>query len=818
MWLLPVASGALGAEDAGAAVDAPLRARAVAVLHAALTDRGGAARVAAAESLLWHGYHTREVKEVFLDLERAGDPAALPSGRIGVWRVLARAAAGKERDAYIARIAAAVEDPRSTERLAATVACAELDLQKLPGELPAVVEELARSAQGPLRAAARWVLSSCGGADGEESLAELLAAGDPETRAMAARGLRSLPAVEAATLARLRAASGREGAAGSEERVYLLGAIYVHSPESEKPAAREALLQLASGDEAVTKIQRREICTALGAAGDAGDIGFLRRLLEDGDTGVRVAAAHAILRIGRRRAHGLSILDWAVIALYALAVLAVGWYYSRRTATTEDYLLGGRSMKPWAVGLSLFATLLSTISYLAYPGEMIRYGPVFIGGILAYPFVVLVLGWFIIPSIARMRVTSAYEILEARLGLSVRLLGSVFFLSLRLLWMAVIIYATTDTVLIPLLGWSDAATPYACAVLGAITVAYTAMGGLRAVVFTDVLQTFILFGGAILALVLISVSLGGVSAWWPASWPQHWPEPIYGYDPTARMSLVGIALATFTWHVCTSASDQMAIQRYLATRDARAARRALTISMVAGGAVMVFLGLLGLALLAFFRARPHLIPDGPSVFQEADKLFPQYISFGLPVGLSGLVIAGLLAAAMSSLSSGVNSSCSVITVDFVDRFRRSERGATDHVRMAKMVSVLVGVAVVLLTSFVSLVPGNLLVLAYKVVNLLVAPLAGLFFLALFVRWATPFGTFAGAIVGLLLVVSINYWELIWQPLTGRPGISFLWAMPLGLVAEVGVGMLFSLLPVGKKRGVAGLTTPSSPHPPSGSGR
>jgi SSS family solute:Na+ symporter len=240
--------------------------------------------------------------------------------------------------------------------------------------------------------------------------------------------------------------------------------------------------------------------------------------------------------------------------------------------------------------------------------------------------------------------------------------------------------------------------------------------------------------------------------------------------------------------------------------------------MVAGGAVMVFLGLLGLALLAFFRARPHLIPDGPSVFQEADKLFPQYISFGLPVGLSGLVIAGLLAAAMSSLSSGVNSSCSVITVDFVDRFRGSKRGATDHVRMAKMVSVIVGVAVVLLTSFVSLVPGNLLVLAFKVVNLLVAPLAGLFFLALFVRWATPFGTFAGAIAGLVVVVSINYWELIWQPLTGRPGISFLWAMPLGLVVEVGIGMLFSLLPIGRKRGVAGLTTPSSPRPPSGSDR
>src|SRR5688572_1330390 len=111
----------------------------------------------------------------------------------------------------------------------------------------------------------------------------------------------------------------------------------------------------------------------------------------------------------------LSVLDWFVIVLYAAGMMAVGVYYSRRNVTAEDYLLGGRQMKPWAIGLSLFATLLSTISYLAYPGEMIKHGPMILSGMLVYPVVMYVGGWVLIPFFTRLRVTSAYEILELRL-------------------------------------------------------------------------------------------------------------------------------------------------------------------------------------------------------------------------------------------------------------------------------------------------------------------------------------------------------------------------------------------------------------------
>jgi SSS family solute:Na+ symporter len=440
--------------------------------------------------------------------------------------------------------------------------------------------------------------------------------------------------------------------------------------------------------------------------------------------------------------------------------------------------------------------MLSTISYLAWPGELIKHGPMMLAIIAGLPPVYFLAGWFLIPRIMKLKITSANELLEARLGVGVRTLGAVFFLAMRLAWMAVIIFATTDKILVPLLGLDPSMTPPVCALLGMITVIYTAMGGLRAVVVTDVTQTLILFGGAILTLVLISVRLGGVTAWWPTEWPNHWQEPVWGFSSTARVTFLGAALAQFTWWICTAGSDQMAIQRYLATRDAKAARGVLLTSLVANVLVALILCTAGLALLAFFSTRPDLLKPGQDLLSDADKLFPRFVEVGMPAGISGLVVAGLLAAAMSSLSSGVNSSSSIITVDFIDRFRSRRNGdtETDHVKLARIISVFVGLVVIGLASGVGMVHGNLLEVAFKVVNLLTAPLFGLFFMAMFVRWATGPGTMIGAAFGVLVVVEINYWK----EFTGTEGISFLWAMPLAFLVQVTVGALASLLRIGRR--------------------
>ena len=505
--------------------------------------------------------------------------------------------------------------------------------------------------------------------------------------------------------------------------------------------------------------------------------------------GAYVPAALGGLPTGEDSRVGIAAIDWIVIAAYALGMIGVGWYCSRRATTTEDYLLGGRAMKPWAVGLSLFATLLSTLSYLAVPGEMIKHGPMIASQIVVFPFIILTVGWFLIPRIMKLNVTSAYEILEMRLGVWVRLLGALFFLSMRLMWMSVIIYATTSKVLIPILGWDESTTPYACAVLGIITVVYTSMGGLRAVVITDVVQTFILLGGAALTIVLITVNLGGVAAWWPTEWDPNWDPLKIWFDPGSRVTIAATFVSVFAWYVCTAGSDQMAIQRYLATRDAKAARSMFNTSMVCNALVLVLLSILGFALLAYFQAYPDRLAEGQTIAESADQLLPRFIVIGLPKGVSGLVVAALLAAAMSSLSSGINSSCSVITVDFVDRFRAANSPETDHVRLAKSVSWLVGVVVIALSFGAGMVSGNLLEVTYKVVNLLVAPLFVLFFMAMFVPWANSFGALLAGAASSAVAVGIAFHGLL--------GLQFLWIMPGSFVAGIVVGMLASLVPIGQ---------------------
>lgn len=488
----------------------------------------------------------------------------------------------------------------------------------------------------------------------------------------------------------------------------------------------------------------------------------------------------------------MTALDACVIAAYAAGMLAVGWYYARRTSTTDDYLLGGRTMSPWKVGLSLFASLLSTITYLAVPGETIKYGPMVLAQLVALPLIALVVGWLLIPSIMRLRVTSAYEILEARLGVGVRLLGSSFFLVLRLFWMSLVMFATADVVLVPVLGLDASAVPWVCVALGLVTVLYTSMGGLRAVVLTDVIQTAILIGGAVLMVTLITVELGGVGQWWPSAWPAHWQRPVFWYDPAVRFTFVGAALSYFTFFVSTAGSDQMAIQRYLATRDASAARRMFITALMGNLVLWPFLAAVGLTLLAYFQARPELLAAGQTAVGDADRLLATYVVQGLPEGISGLVIAGLLAAAMSSLSSGLNSSCSVVTTDFVDRFSGERKVREDsRVRLAKHISFAIGVVVVVVGTLIGQIEGNILELCYKVATLLAPPLFLLFFMAMFVPWSTPFGTYLGTVCSVAVAVGVAYYEIL--------GLTFQWMMPVSFVSGAIVGGLASLLPIGRSR-------------------
>lgn len=481
----------------------------------------------------------------------------------------------------------------------------------------------------------------------------------------------------------------------------------------------------------------------------------------------------------------LSSIDWTVIVGFLLLMVGIGFFYSKQSKNKEDYLLGGRSMNPIMVGLSLFATLLSTLSYLAYPGEMIKNGPIFFFGILAYPLAYYIIGKFIIPEFMKLKVTSAYEVLEVKLGTLVRDLGTIFFLMLRFLWMSTILYATVNTALIHIMGLDVSYVPWVCFILAIITVFYTTLGGIKAVVMTDAIQSGILFFGALLAVIIITKEFGYSADWFPKEWLPHWKELTWEIDFNERLTIGNAIVFVLLWKVCTSGSDQMAVQRYLSTKDVRSAKRTLRVSLWSSAMVQVVLAFLGLAIASYFLKYPEHLGADMTVYENADILFPRFILIGLPVGIRGLVVAGLMAAAMSSLSSGLNSASSVISEDILDRHFPNLLKIEDPLKKVRVISIVLGLVITLTSIFVGRIEGNLLDVIMKLVNLMVAPLFVLFFMALFVPFATNKGVFWGGLFSLMIAVLIAYFDFL--------GLSVLTIVPVSLFSGVIASCLLSLL-------------------------
>ncbi|WP_283637687.1 sodium:solute symporter family transporter, partial [Alistipes indistinctus] len=339
--------------------------------------------------------------------------------------------------------------------------------------------------------------------------------------------------------------------------------------------------------------------------------------------------------------------------------------------------------------------------------------------------------------------------------------------------------------LIPVFGLDPGWVPPVSVVLVVITVIYTTMGGLKAVVTTDVIQTVVMFAGVLLTIGIIGWKVGSFGAFFEPQLFEHWPPVDWGFDMSKRMTVGNILLMTLVWQVCTAGSDQMAIQRYLSTPDVATAKRSYRISLVTSCTIQLLLAVVGLVVMTYFLRYPQMLAPGTSVVGDADTLFPRFILIGLPAGITGLIAAGIMSAAMSSLSSGLNSSATVIYEDIINRNRKESNTSSKSLHHIKLIAVALGVVVALSSFLVAYVSGNLLDVVIKVVNLVVAPLFVLFFMARFVPWATSRGTVAGGLFAMLVAVLIAF--------VGIFGITALWIMPVALVSGVLSSMLFSLL-------------------------
>ena len=474
------------------------------------------------------------------------------------------------------------------------------------------------------------------------------------------------------------------------------------------------------------------------------------------------------------RFQSLHAVDFAAIAAYFAVVIWVGFYYGRRQKSTEDYFLAGRRLPWFSVGVSIVATVLSTVTYLSTPGEMIKNGVGANAQFLSYPLVFFLVSTLILPCLTRFRLTTAYEYLERRFDLTTRLFGASLFVLIRTAWMGMVLF-TASLALSKICSLS-----FTTVVLGlvAIGVFYTVLGGLRAVIWTDVVQFFILLGGAIFTVIYVAVDSGtGPATWWNDMMAADTPsQPVFSFDPTVRLSLVGMGCWTLFWWLATASSDQVAVQRFLATESLQASRRAFLCNLAGGVVLTLILSLCGIALYSYYQAA---IPDDP------DLVFPHFIRHILPRGLAGLVVAALFSAAMSSLDSGMNSISSVVVTDFYRRFRSAVATPGQELFLARVVTAAVGGLATAICLLLYQIPeeqrGNLFDIQGRVTSFLVGSLGGLMLIAMLGIRCSARVAMGSALCGIL--VGFLWAQGHW--LFALPELAWMWVIPVSTTVTVG---------------------------------
>ena len=489
-----------------------------------------------------------------------------------------------------------------------------------------------------------------------------------------------------------------------------------------------------------------------------------------------------------RRKAGFGWMNYLTLGVYLAAMVWLGVAFTRRNKTTDDFFRGGQRIPWWAAGLSIFATMLSSITFMAIPAQSYSVGwNLYLGNtyLLLTPLVVLCY----LPFYRSLNVTSAYEYLEKRFNLATRLLASALFILFQLGRVAIVLY-------LPALALStvsnfDVST---CILLmGVLCILYTMLGGIEAVVWTDVAQAVILLGGALwaLATVIARVDGGlGTLVTTAAAQGRFFESVSWRWDYSMGTGWIIMVGSVFT-NLFTYTASQDIVQRYVITADEKSAARAIWTNMAIAPFAQGLFFAIGTALFVFYRQHPERLD--PTL--QTDGIFPLFMVRELPAGVAGVIVAGIFAAAQSTLSSGLNS---VVTAYVTDFHRRFHPGIADAacLRLARGLTAgigLAGTAVALLLAQYDI--RSLWETFLGVIGLFGGTVAGLFALGIFSRRATGAGALAGAVVSATLVFAVQQFT---------PAHFFCYPV-VGVLSCAAVGWLASLMWPAPPRDITGLT-------------
>ncbi|MEW5978476.1 MAG: sodium/solute symporter [Acidobacteriota bacterium] len=470
-------------------------------------------------------------------------------------------------------------------------------------------------------------------------------------------------------------------------------------------------------------------------------------------------------------------IDYMVLALYMGVALAIGAYFGRGQKTGLTYFLGDRSIHWLPAGITMTAVSVSTVTFIGMPGQSFKSDWTFLQVYMILPLACWLITRVFLPFYSRLKVVTAYEFLEHRFDVRTRLLASGLFQVIICGSTGVVIYAPA-IMLSEMAGTSVSAS---ILVVGVVTTLYTMFGGVRGVIYTDILQAGVFMTGWLSVVVFVLSSV-------PGGWTELWSVAMaegklrtfdFSLDPAVPATIWSGVFAMLFVHLALNGVNQTQVQKYLAVSTQAGGRLAILFHGFSLLGVYVAFFSLGTLLYVFYRSKLGSLPADI----HPDRVFPYFIMTELPSGLRGFLIAGAFSAAMSTISSALNSLANVTVVDFWDRFRP---GAT--VRRAKVLTVVWG-AVVIGAGLLAVRLGSILELIVKVNSYFYGCILGVFLLGMTTRRVGGQAAFAGLLSSLLTILALA----VLQP------DLWIWFGAIGCLTAMAVGYSASRLGLDREK-------------------
>lgn len=477
----------------------------------------------------------------------------------------------------------------------------------------------------------------------------------------------------------------------------------------------------------------------------------------------------------------LHLLDLVIIVVYMLGTLGVGWWFSRRQRNIRDYFLSDNNAPWWALMGSIVATETSTVTFISVPAFAFAANAGGVGG--NFTFLQIVIGYLLgrlvivalfIPLYFKGELYTVYQVLDQRFGGRVKRTAASLFLVTRSIADGIRLFLTA-IVLVALTGWAD---PVSILIIGVVTIAYTYLGGMAAVIWTDAIQLVVYLVGAVTAaFVLLGQIPGG---WHEVLTVGNEFHKFTVFDFTFSLArsytfwagVIGGAFLTTATH----GTDQLMVQRYLSARNARQATAALLTSGIVILLQFALFLFVGVMLFVFYRHTGTLPPE---VAAQADRVFPHFIVTQLPTGLVGLVVAAIFAAAMSTLSSSLNSLSATAVTDFYRPLFAPNQTDGHYLAVSRWFTAIWGVVQIIVAMIAIAMKGRGVDAVLAVASFTNGPVLGLFLLSTLTKRVGPKGALVGVITGIAgmavvwleLNISWQWYVLIGSAITFVSGVA-----------------------------------------------